>query len=98
MINSQFVQRQATTTLHYMQTLAHVQSQIRARRTRLSEENLALKRQLIQKHEKELQRMRSFVSEEHLNFQIHLRKQNNKLPLAKVTSLTYDSSGRRGLE
>ncbi|CAM8933017.1 unnamed protein product [Rhodiola kirilowii] len=59
MINGQPVQRQATTTLRYMQTLAHIQSQVRARRNRMSEENQALKRQLQQKHEKELERLRS---------------------------------------
>ncbi|CAM8898690.1 unnamed protein product [Rhodiola kirilowii] len=59
MIHGQSVQRQSIATLRYMQTLAHVQTQIRARRNRMSEENQALKRQLQQKHEKELERLRS---------------------------------------
>ncbi|GAB2276713.1 hypothetical protein Dimus_011429 [Dionaea muscipula] len=58
LIEGQSVKRQATTTLRYMQTLAHVQSQIRARRIRMSEENQALQRQLQQKHEKELEKLR----------------------------------------
>ncbi|XWS07902.1 hypothetical protein CRYUN_Cryun41cG0032300 [Craigia yunnanensis] len=56
LIQGQSVKRQATTTLRCMQTLARVQSQIRARRLRMSEENQALQRQLQQKREKELER------------------------------------------
>ncbi|KAL2896539.1 Protein IQ-DOMAIN 1 [Bienertia sinuspersici] len=58
LIEGQSVKRQAATTLRCMQTLARVQSQIRARRMRMSEENLALQRQLQQKHEKELEKLR----------------------------------------
>ncbi|KAH9622160.1 hypothetical protein KSS87_002445 [Heliosperma pusillum] len=58
LIEGQSVKRQAATTLRCMQTLARVQSQIRARRVRMSEENLALQRQLQQKHEKEFENMR----------------------------------------
>ncbi|XP_023513229.1 protein IQ-DOMAIN 1-like [Cucurbita pepo subsp. pepo] len=57
LIQGQSVKRQATSTLRCMQTLARVQSQIRARRLRLSEENQALQRQLQQKHERELERL-----------------------------------------
>ncbi|CAI9090981.1 OLC1v1025889C1 [Oldenlandia corymbosa var. corymbosa] len=58
MIEGQSVKRQATTTLRCMQTLARVQSQIRARRIRMSEENEALQRQLQQKREKEIEKLR----------------------------------------
>lgn len=58
LIEGQSVKRQAATTLRCMQTLARVQSQIRARRMRMSEENQALQRQLQQKHEKELEKFR----------------------------------------
>ncbi|KAL3520613.1 hypothetical protein ACH5RR_018762 [Cinchona calisaya] len=57
MVQGQCVKRQATTTLRCMQTLAHVQSQIRARRIRMSEENEALQRQMQQK--KELEKLRT---------------------------------------
>ncbi|KAL3523374.1 hypothetical protein ACH5RR_016208 [Cinchona calisaya] len=59
MVQGQSVKRQATTTLRCMQTLARVQSQIRARRIRMSEENEALERQIQQKHEKELEKLRT---------------------------------------
>ncbi|GAB2286779.1 hypothetical protein Dimus_021174 [Dionaea muscipula] len=58
LVEGQSVKRQASTTLRCMQTLARVQSQIRARRIRMSEENQALQRQLQQKHEKELEQLR----------------------------------------
>lgn len=64
LIQGQSVKRQATTTLRCMQTLARVQSQIRARRIRMTEENQALQRQLQQKHEKELEKMRASVGGE----------------------------------
>ncbi|KAJ0028178.1 hypothetical protein Pint_35580 [Pistacia integerrima] len=48
------VKRQATNTLRCMQTLSRVQSQIRSRRIRMSEENQALQKQLLQKHAKEI--------------------------------------------
>ncbi|XP_072984865.1 protein IQ-DOMAIN 3-like [Typha latifolia] len=51
------VKRQATSTLHCMQTVARIQSQIRARRLRMSEESQALQRQLLLKNEKELDSM-----------------------------------------
>ncbi|KAF8118922.1 hypothetical protein N665_0002s0223 [Sinapis alba] len=48
------VKRQAANTLKCMQTLSRVQSQIRARRIRMSEENQARQKQLLHKHAKEL--------------------------------------------
>uniref|UniRef100_A0A2C9V950 DUF4005 domain-containing protein n=1 Tax=Manihot esculenta TaxID=3983 RepID=A0A2C9V950_MANES len=52
------VKRQAIHTLQCMQTLARVQSQIHSRRVRMSEENQALHRQLLQKHAQELEKLR----------------------------------------
>lgn len=49
------VKRQAVSTLRSMQTLGHVQSQIRSRRVRMLEETQALQKQLLQKHTKELE-------------------------------------------
>ncbi|XWS55783.1 hypothetical protein CRYUN_Cryun09bG0030300 [Craigia yunnanensis] len=48
------VKRQAASTLRCMQTLSRVLCQIRTRRIRMTEENQALQRQLLQKHAKEL--------------------------------------------
>lgn len=62
LIQGQSVKRQATNTLRAMQTLARVQSQIHARRIRMSEENQALQRQLQQRREKELQKLKDAVS------------------------------------
>ena len=57
------MKRQATNTLKCMQTLARVQSQIRSRRIRMSEDNQALQRQLLQKHAKDLENLRvSFIT------------------------------------
>lgn len=64
MIQGKTVKRQATSTLRCMQTLAHVQSQIRERRIRMSEENQALQRQIQQKHEKELEKLRASMGED----------------------------------
>ncbi|GAV73481.1 IQ domain-containing protein/DUF4005 domain-containing protein [Cephalotus follicularis] len=63
LLQGQSVKRQAKTTLKCMQTLAHVQSQIRARRIRMSEENQALQQQLQQKREKELEKLRASIGE-----------------------------------
>ncbi|KAF5794699.1 putative IQ motif, EF-hand binding protein [Helianthus annuus] len=64
LVQSQSVKRQAITTLRCMQTLARVQSQVRARRIRMSEENQALQRQLMQKRERELGNMKSYLGNE----------------------------------
>lgn len=64
LIQGQSVKRQATTTLRCMQTLARVQSQIRARRIRMSEENLALQRQLQLKRDKELEKLRASMGDD----------------------------------
>ncbi|KAK8600264.1 hypothetical protein V6N13_059922 [Hibiscus sabdariffa] len=48
------VKRQTASTLGCMQELSRVQCQIRIRRTRMTEENRAFQRQLLQKHAKEI--------------------------------------------
>ncbi|WOK95515.1 hypothetical protein Cni_G04222 [Canna indica] len=50
--------RQTVNTLHCMQTLSRVQSQIHSRRVRMREENQALQRQLQMKHERELEKLK----------------------------------------
>lgn len=62
LIQGQSVKRQAVSTLRCMQTLARLQSQVRERRIRMSEENRALQRQLQLKHEKELEKLQAAVS------------------------------------
>lgn len=64
LIQGQSVKRQAASTLRCMQTLARVQSQIRSRRIRMSEENQALQRQLQQRCEKELEKLRTSMAED----------------------------------
>ncbi|XP_014511294.1 protein IQ-DOMAIN 1 [Vigna radiata var. radiata] len=59
LVQGQSVQRQAATTLQCMQTLSRLQSQIRARKVRMSEENQTLNRQLLQKREKELDKLQA---------------------------------------
>jgi len=62
MVQGQSVKRQADSTLRCMQTLARLQSQVRQRRIRMSEDNQARQRQLQQKHEKELVKLQAAVS------------------------------------
>ncbi|KAG0463278.1 hypothetical protein HPP92_019347 [Vanilla planifolia] len=62
--NSIAVKRQTTNTLHYMQTLARVQSQVRERRLKLSEENQALHKQRQLKREKELEQLKQQMGED----------------------------------
>lgn len=68
LIQGQSVKHQAATTLKYMHTLAHIQFQIRTRRMRMSAEKQALQRQLQQKSEKELEKLRNSVSGPTLHF------------------------------
>ncbi|KAK1421130.1 hypothetical protein QVD17_23246 [Tagetes erecta] len=49
------VKRQTANTLKYMQNLSRVHSQINSRRIRMSEENQALQKQLLQKRAKEIE-------------------------------------------
>ncbi|KAK4433146.1 protein IQ-DOMAIN 1 [Sesamum alatum] len=56
LVGGHSVKRQSVTTLRCMQTMARVQSEVRSRRIRMSEENSALQRQIQQKREKELQK------------------------------------------
>lgn len=57
LVEGNSVKRQAASTLRCMQTLARVQSQIRSRRLKMSEENQALQRQLLLKQELDSLRM-----------------------------------------
>ncbi|KAK6942846.1 IQ motif, EF-hand binding site, partial [Dillenia turbinata] len=50
---------QSSRALRSMQAFSNVQSQIRLRRIRMSEENQALQRQLLLKHAKELEKLRA---------------------------------------
>ncbi|XP_076935872.1 protein IQ-DOMAIN 3-like [Bidens hawaiensis] len=59
LIQGQSVKRQAISNLKCMQTLARVQSQVRSRRILRSDENRVLQQQLLVKHEKELNNIRS---------------------------------------
>lgn len=58
LVQGQSVKRQVASTLKCMQTLTHLQSEIRARRIRMSEENQALQRQLRNKREKDLEKLK----------------------------------------
>lgn len=58
LVDGPSVKRQTANALKCMQALARVQSQIFSRRIRMSEENKALQRQLIQKRAKELESLR----------------------------------------
>lgn len=62
LVKGQSVQRQAATTLQCMQTLSRLQSQVSARKIRMSEENQSFQRQLQQKREKELDKLQAAVS------------------------------------
>lgn len=72
MIQGQSVKRQATSTLRCMQTLARVQSQVRARRIRMSEDNQALQRQLQQKHEKEQEKLKAYSVSTFIMYAFHV--------------------------
>lgn len=75
------VKRQAANTLKCMQTLSRVQSQIRARRIRMSEENQARQKQLLQKHAKELAGLKVSLSLIHLCDSVFLLFTQKFLPL-----------------
>ncbi|CAL5209253.1 unnamed protein product [Lathyrus oleraceus] len=64
LVKGQSVQRQAATTLQCMQTLSRLQSQVSARKVRMSEENQSFQRQLQQKREKELDKLHAAPIEE----------------------------------
>ncbi|CAA3022255.1 IQ-DOMAIN 1-like [Olea europaea subsp. europaea] len=58
LVDGPTVKRQTANTLKCMQTLSRVHSQIQLRRLKMSEENRALQRQLLQKRAKELESLR----------------------------------------
>ncbi|CAK8573213.1 unnamed protein product [Lathyrus sativus] len=64
LVKGKSVQRQAATTLQCMQTLSRLQSQVSARKVRMSEENQSFQRQLQQKREKELDKLQAAPIEE----------------------------------
>ncbi|KAK4436055.1 protein IQ-DOMAIN 1 [Sesamum alatum] len=87
LIGGKSAKRQAAATLKCMQTLARVQSEIRARRLRTSEENSAIQRQIQQKHEKELEKLRASIggnwddrmqSKEQIEANLHNRQEAAK--------------------
>lgn len=53
MMQGQVIQRQTANTLKSMQALARVQTQVRERRLKMAEENLAHQKQIQQKYAKE---------------------------------------------
>ncbi|XP_045818355.1 protein IQ-DOMAIN 3-like isoform X2 [Trifolium pratense] len=75
LVQGQSVKRQADSTLRCMQTLARLQSQVRERRIRMSEENQALQRQLQQKHEKELGKLQASVVGEEWDASLQSKEQ-----------------------
>lgn len=62
LIHGQSVKQQAASTLRCMQTLSRLQSQVCERRAKMSEENQAFHRQLLQKHGKEIEKLQAAVS------------------------------------
>ena len=59
MIKGQAVKRQTASTIMTMQTMAHIQSQVRSRNIRMAEVNKDLQRQLLQKTKADLVRVKS---------------------------------------
>ncbi|KAL7148690.1 hypothetical protein ABFS83_06G195600 [Erythranthe nasuta] len=64
LVGGQSVQKQAATTLRHMQTLGRLQYEVRARRIRMSEDNSATQRQILQKREKEIEKLRLSIGED----------------------------------
>ncbi|KAL3843416.1 hypothetical protein ACJIZ3_000819 [Penstemon smallii] len=58
LVDGPTVKRQSANTLKCMQTLSRVHSQVQSRRIRMSEENRALQKQLLQNRTKELESLR----------------------------------------
>ncbi|XP_057478102.1 protein IQ-DOMAIN 3-like isoform X1 [Actinidia eriantha] len=105
LIEGQSVKHQATTTLRCMQTLARVQSQIRARRIRMLEENQALRRHLQQKHEKELEKFRVSSVEEDWNASVQSKEQieanlqsKQEAAMRRERALAYSYSHQKALK
>ncbi|XP_022966715.1 protein IQ-DOMAIN 1-like [Cucurbita maxima] len=63
LVQGHSVKRQVASTLKSMQTLAHVQSEVRARRVRMSEENQDFQRQLCNKREKDHEKFRTSMDD-----------------------------------
>ncbi|GMY14702.1 protein IQ-DOMAIN 1-like [Fagus crenata] len=96
------VKRQAAKTLRCMQTLARVQCQIRTRRIRMSEDNQALQRQLLQKQAKELECLRigeewddSIQSKEQIEAGLHSK---HEATIRRERALAYAFSHQQTLK
>lgn len=72
LVDGPTVKRQTANTLKHMQTLSRVHSQIQSRRIRMSEENRALQRQILQKRAKELEGLRVSSFPNHAAFRFHI--------------------------
>jgi hypothetical protein len=59
LVESEMTKRQTAIALKSMQSLTRVQSQVRARRIQMQEENQAMRKQLQLKHERDLERVKS---------------------------------------
>ncbi|KAL3820102.1 hypothetical protein ACJIZ3_006007 [Penstemon smallii] len=57
------VQHRATTTINCMQTMARLQSEIRARKINMSEENSSIQQEIQQKKDEELEKYKEFIGE-----------------------------------
>ncbi|KAK1389470.1 IQ-domain 1 [Heracleum sosnowskyi] len=87
LVEGSTVRRQTTNTLRCMQGISRVQSQINSRRIRMSEENQALQRQLLQKRAKELETLQMG---ENWNDSVQSKEQIEAKLLSK-----YDATMRR---
>ncbi|CAH8268352.1 unnamed protein product [Arabidopsis lyrata] len=106
LVQGKCVRRQATSTLQSMQTLARVQSQIRERRHRLSEDKQALTRQLQQKHNKDFDKTgenwndstlsREKVEANMLNKQVATMRRERALAYAFTHQNTWKNSSKMG--
>ncbi|XP_072996333.1 protein IQ-DOMAIN 2-like [Typha latifolia] len=104
LVDGNSVRRQTTNTLHCMQSLARVQSQIRSRRIRMSEENQSLQRQLQLKREKEIEKSKigenwddSLQSKEQIEASLHNKHEatiRRERALAYAFSHQWKSSSR----
>ncbi|KAF3329912.1 protein IQ-DOMAIN 1-like isoform X3 [Carex littledalei] len=93
LVESDLTKRQTATALKSMQSLTRVQSQVRARRIQMQEENQAMRKQLQLKHERDLERLKlsgdwnqSIQSKEQIEANL-LHKQ--EVALRRERSLAY---------
>ena len=111
LVKGHSVQRQAATTLQCMQTLSRLQSQVSARKIRMTEENQSFQRQLQQKREKELDKLQSSpfgekwddsskskdqIQARLLNRQIAAMRREKALAYASTHQQTWRNSSKAG--